>query len=453
MNAQITIYTSGKTTQTRIYAGDFERLTQNGTTTSYQYIYSPDGLVGIYVKPSNGTAEMHYAVTDHLGSLLALYKSNFTQTYAASYDAWGKQTISKNTLNLRRGYCLHEHWNEFDLIDMNGRFYDPSVGRFLSPDPYVQDITNLQNYNAYSYCLNNPLKYTDPSGEFCVGAVIFGAIAGLYMGGVLANDSYNPIKWDYSSGKTWRYMGWGAIVGAASGYIGAEIATSGCAFANTTSIAMSSLINSVGTAAYTNGKTNIGISFGAFSIDLTNSEIGFLGKKGNSKLENCLYGLGALANVSDVLAGVNPGEVELRTENNPIPPLKKDIIGHSQLVDANGNAIIDWGPAEGYSVNKINQIVPGTNSFEDGAISFSKMKWNPVAIKCVNTQRINWFSSVLDKGGKYNFAFNSCVSQTSRALNMSGVFNVGIHPYLLHAQMYLRSIGIRPCLSYYYFQQ
>jgi len=298
--------------------------------------------------------------------------------------------------------------------------------------------------------LNNPLKYTDPSGEFCVGAVIAGAVIGLYMGGTIANNSYNPIKWDYSSGKTWRYMGYGAIVGAASGYIGAEIAASGCAFANTTSIAMSSLINSVGTAAYTNGQTNIGISFGAFSIDLTNSEIGYIGKKGNSKLENWLYVSGALANLSDVLAGMNPGEVELRTENDPIPPLKKDIIGHSQLVDENGNAIIDWGPAEGYNVNKINQIVPGTNSFEEGALSFSKMKWDPVTIRGVNTQRINWFSSILDKGGKYNFAFSSCVSQTSRALNMSGVFNIGIHPYLLHAQMYLRSIGIRPMLYSHY---
>ncbi len=50
MNAQITIYTNGKTTQTRIYAGNFERLSQNGTTTSYQYIYSPPlGVCWAYV--------------------------------------------------------------------------------------------------------------------------------------------------------------------------------------------------------------------------------------------------------------------------------------------------------------------------------------------------------------------------------------------------------------------
>lgn len=56
------------------------------------------------------------------------------------------------------------------------------------------------------------------------------------------------------------------------------------------------------------------------------------------------------------------------------------------------------------------------------------------------------FSNYLNKGGKYNLLYNNCVSMTSRALNISGVFNVGIHPYILHAQMYLRSIGVRPML-------
>jgi hypothetical protein len=47
---------------------------------------------------------------------------------------------------------------------MNGRLYDPLVGRFLSVDPYIQDPGFTQEYNRYSYCLNNPLRYTDPSG-------------------------------------------------------------------------------------------------------------------------------------------------------------------------------------------------------------------------------------------------------------------------------------------------
>ena len=51
---------------------------------------------------------------------------------------------------------------------MNGRLYDPLVGRFLSADKYVQDPNNSQCYNRYSYCLNNPLKYNDPSGMMVV---------------------------------------------------------------------------------------------------------------------------------------------------------------------------------------------------------------------------------------------------------------------------------------------
>jgi hypothetical protein len=43
--------------------------------------------------------------------------------------------------------------------------YDPKLHRFLQPDNYVQDPSNTQNYNRYGYVLNNPLKYTDPSGE------------------------------------------------------------------------------------------------------------------------------------------------------------------------------------------------------------------------------------------------------------------------------------------------
>ena len=49
---------------------------------------------------------------------------------------------------------------------MNGRIYDPTLGRFLQADPHIQAPTNSQNYNRYSYVLNNPMSYTDPSGYF-----------------------------------------------------------------------------------------------------------------------------------------------------------------------------------------------------------------------------------------------------------------------------------------------
>jgi RHS repeat-associated protein len=49
---------------------------------------------------------------------------------------------------------------------MNGRVYDPDLGRFLSPDPNIQFVADLQSYNRYTYAANNPLKYTDPTGYF-----------------------------------------------------------------------------------------------------------------------------------------------------------------------------------------------------------------------------------------------------------------------------------------------
>ena len=54
------------------------------------------------------------------------------------------------------------------LINMNARLYDPVLHRFLQPDNFVQDPFNTQNFNRYGYCLNNPLLYTDPTGEWFV---------------------------------------------------------------------------------------------------------------------------------------------------------------------------------------------------------------------------------------------------------------------------------------------
>ncbi len=57
------------------------------------------------------------------------------------------------------------------MIHMNGRVFDPELGRFLSADPFVQFSQNLQSFNRYSYLLNNPLSYTDPSGHFLHGII------------------------------------------------------------------------------------------------------------------------------------------------------------------------------------------------------------------------------------------------------------------------------------------
>lgn len=74
---------------------------------------------------------------------------------------WGVRSAALDKGN--RGYTGHEHL-DFGLIHMNGRVYDPRWGRFLQADPIIQSPYDLQNYNRYSYVMNNPLSFTDPTG-------------------------------------------------------------------------------------------------------------------------------------------------------------------------------------------------------------------------------------------------------------------------------------------------
>ena len=212
-----TVLVNGSNTTTTLYADNYEQRTVNGTTTTYHYVASPDGLIAVYVK-KNGTTTPYYVETDHLGSIINLFDASGTKQFSATYDAWGKQTITKNAIGLTRGYTGHEHWPQFGLIDMNGRFYDPLLGRFLSPDPYVQAPDNPQNYNRYSYCLNNPLKYTDPTGEyFGIDDLIAGAIGGT------VNLVVNAIQGNLGGHGVWGGIGRGfAAFGAgAVGGVGA----------------------------------------------------------------------------------------------------------------------------------------------------------------------------------------------------------------------------------------
>ena len=111
---------------------------------------------------------MYYTLKDHQGSLAATVHGNTVERL--SYDPWGRRRNTTDfgydniAYTFDRGYTLHEHYEEFDLINMNGRLYDPILGRMLSPDIVVQDEQSSQAYNRYSYCFNNPLRFTDPSG-------------------------------------------------------------------------------------------------------------------------------------------------------------------------------------------------------------------------------------------------------------------------------------------------
>jgi RHS repeat-associated protein len=141
---------------------------------------------------------------------------------------------------------IGEHWDNFSLINMNGREYDPVVARFLSPDPYVQAADYSQSFNRYSYVLNNPLKYTDPDGEWVHLAV--GAVFGGFTNWIINGSEFNldGIK----------YFGIGAAAGLLSAGIGSGVSA---ALANSASGGFGA--GFVGTAAtYSTGFTAGSIS-------------------------------------------------------------------------------------------------------------------------------------------------------------------------------------------------
>ena len=119
-----------------------------------------------------------------------------------SYDAWGNSRDpytwrGTNTTHCMfdRGFTGHEMLYDFGLINMNGRMYDPVMSSFLSVDRYVQNPSNSQSFNRYSYCLNNPLKYTDPSGWQMVGGNTPKPFSWSYGD----NVSYEPRDLQYNS--------------------------------------------------------------------------------------------------------------------------------------------------------------------------------------------------------------------------------------------------------------
>ena len=129
------------------------------------------------------------------------------------------ETFTYDNINTTfdRGFCMHEHYRDFGLINMNGRMYDPYTSMFLSPDNYIQAPDNSQSFNRYAYCLNNPLKYTDPSGEF------WHIIAGAALGGsmnLIMNWNKCEQWYDFVS-----YFAIGAVAGGLSAGVGAGVSS------------------------------------------------------------------------------------------------------------------------------------------------------------------------------------------------------------------------------------
>ncbi|MCL1160144.1 RHS repeat-associated core domain-containing protein [Shewanella inventionis] len=229
------------------YLGNYEKVYRTGgagTLTEHKF------YVGdiVYTQRSNGSSDTFYLHKDHQGSVIATTNASGAVVSQAIYDPWGKRTavylaslLSNYTYSepTDRGYTGHKHIKDLDIIHMNGRIYDPTLGRFLQADPFVQAPLNSQSYNRYSYVLNNPMSMTDPSGYFSFnpfkkigrslikGATkIFGAQLVNMVGTAVATYVGGPLgaaAWTYEFNRAMGNSSTGSLKAAFISYVSASL--------------------------------------------------------------------------------------------------------------------------------------------------------------------------------------------------------------------------------------
>lgn len=299
-------------------AGIQERLYLGGS-----YYDAP----GVLVK-QNGQSQVYYIHRDYLGSILQIVDIHGNVVEENSFDAWGcrrnpaTQTVYANgtapKLMLGRGYTGHEHLAFFGLINMNARLYDPILGRFLSPDPYVQSPDFTQAFNRYSYCMNSPLCYVDENGEF------WWIIAAAVIGGAINVATHWDSIDNFAQGL--GYFGIGAAAGAvgaitggaAAGVLGGLGGVAGGAITGMASGAASGFVLGGGNTLMAGGNFGdamLGATNGMFSGAIAGSVMGgvFGGASSYVKGENVWNG-----------SNIAPGRNAFSLKNTPIEALERN---------------------------------------------------------------------------------------------------------------------------------
>ncbi|MEC5161530.1 MULTISPECIES: RHS repeat-associated core domain-containing protein [unclassified Janthinobacterium] len=353
---------------------------QNGAATSNRHYLSAGGMsIGVLVSsgalPVLAAAQteptalssivfdkVEYWHKDHLGSLVATTNESGVVTARYSYDPFGKRRTASGKYDEQgrllydwngtssgtdRGYTGHEHLDDVGVIHMNGRLYDPLLGLFMQGDPYIQDPSDLQNYNRYGYCYNNPMTCTDPTGYkslwmkirpqspfsgggladpggyvlskvahtkvgYQLGSIAIGVLSVIYCeGGAWACNAEGQAIWAGFAGRSFgEAVKIGVIAGATSyamNAVGGEWVGSG-----DTATAYSSFMNTVGHAAVgcasslaNSGSCQSGAVAGGLSAAWGNYGPGYVvGNTAGSIIQNTMVAA-AIGGTTSVLSGGN----------------------------------------------------------------------------------------------------------------------------------------------------
>ena len=310
-----TMITKGTTTVSFTYDGNGQRVKKesslNGTTLYFGGLYEVRGGVEVLhlfagnrrVASIRTDGKHQFYHPNHIGSASFITASNGDPKEQIEYHPFGTyRDVGSPTgtydydpdfPDVYYTYTGQEDDDDLGLYNYGARLYDPVLGRFISPDRLVPDPGDPQALNRYTYCLNNPLIYTDPSGEIIdLLAVIFVAsiVAGAVVGGIQA----------YRSGQN---VFVGALIGAA---ISAVSALVGYGVGSAVTSWLTPTVQTATNAAAVSAAEYAGMYAGAFAGGATAGGLNAAVYGGNV-WQGALYGgLTAVA-----IAGLVHGAIEL----------------------------------------------------------------------------------------------------------------------------------------------
>ena len=242
-------------TTTTVFAYEYSKavleLDENGDETAYN-VYGGDMLIS-RTTTSDGT--LYYLYNGH-GDVVQLTDSNGTVVMTYDYDAFGVVTEATGTITNSYMFCGYMYDEETGMYYLNSRYYDPVVARFMSADTYLGQQTDPLSLNLYTYCYNEPLMYSDPSGHTSVPVTLPNGtvVTGNVVNGVttLSDGSRPPVGSTVTVGNTNYY-----------------VATDSSGVGGVSGIAMTSYNSAIGGATVTqNGQTRTGdIVNGATYVD------------------------------------------------------------------------------------------------------------------------------------------------------------------------------------------
>ena len=200
-----TVASAGTTSSTTsLWAGMQLVAERDADGSTYRYLYGPGGApLELSVTASGGDATSYAYQLDHAGSVIALTSATGTVVASYAYDPWGNPTSvggTNPTLAARqplryRGY----YWDgESALYCMPARYYDPSVGRFISADPAPPSAGSPLSLNRYVYCEGDPVGASDPTGAYADG--------GGGGGGAIDNQTWSDFLNSYRAGEEYMFF-------------------------------------------------------------------------------------------------------------------------------------------------------------------------------------------------------------------------------------------------------